>query len=163
MRLDPSERINPEPISCSSSSSASSDFPLWAQITLGIVLGGIVLFLCWIGYHKYQEYRLARALEAAAQGFQQSLQRMNEDSRQAAIERRHRLEAENRAREQRLEARRLQMEQDRIAREAQLEAGRDRAEYMRKLADPKCQFWLDNLRTTGSDKAKIMVDYHCPE
>ncbi len=163
MRLDPSERINPEPVAFRSSSPATSDLPLWAQITLGIVLGGIVLFLCWFSYQKYQEYRLAKAIESAAQGFQQSLQRMSEQSRQAAIETRQRLEAENRARRQHLEARRLQIEEERIAREARLEADRDRAEYMKQLSDPKCQFWLDNLRTTGADKAKVMVDYHCPD
>ena len=162
MRLDPSERINPEPVSFRPSPSANSDLPLWAQITLGVVLGGIVLFLCWFGYHKYQEYRLAKAIEAATQGFQQSMQRISEQSRQASLEARQRLEAENRARQQRLEERRLRLEEERIVREAQLEAGRDRAEYMKKLSDPKCQFWMDNLRTSGSDKAKVMVEYYCP-
>ncbi|MBV0934473.1 tetratricopeptide repeat protein [Marinobacterium weihaiense] len=99
MRLDPSERINPEPITFRSSpSAATSNLPLWTQIALGIVLGGVVLFLCWFGYHKYQEYRLTKAIEAASQGFQQSMQRISEQSRQASLEARQRLEAENRAR-----------------------------------------------------------------
>ncbi|PSL12415.1 hypothetical protein CLV44_11893 [Marinobacterium halophilum] len=157
MRADPSERIiferapqpNPPP-------------PLWVQITLGVVLGGIVLFSLWFGYQKYQEYRFVRSLEAATNVLHGSMERMNEQSRQAAIERRRTLEAQNQARQQRLEESRLRMEQEHIAREAQLEAGRDRAEYMQKLSDPKCQFWMDNLRTTGSDKAKAMVGYYCP-
>lgn len=154
---DPRERIVFESIP-----PAGTPPPLWLQVALGVVVGGVILFSIWLGYQKYQEYRLARALQAAAQGFQQSMERMSEESRQASIERRRRLEAENRARQQRLEEQRLRIEQERIAREVRLSADQDRAEYMRKLSDPKCQFWLDNLRTTGSEKAKVMVDYHCP-
>jgi Sec-independent protein translocase protein TatA len=155
---DPRERILFE-----SAPPARSTSPLWFQVTLGVIAGGVVIFFLWFGYQKYQEYRLTRALHAAAQSFQQSIGRFNEESREAAIEHRQRLEAENRARQLRLEQQRLQIEQERIAREARLSADQDRANYMKQLSDPKCQFWLDNLRTTGSEKAKVMVDYHCPQ
>ncbi|SIQ02262.1 hypothetical protein [Marinobacterium stanieri] len=136
--------------------------PLWLQIALGVAAGGILLFLLWFGYQKYQEYRFVRSLEAATNALHGSMERMNEQSRQAAVERRRALEAQNQARQQRLEESRLRMEQERIAREVKLDAKRDRAEYMKKLSDPKCQFWMDNLRSTGSEKAKVMVSYHCP-
>ena len=136
--------------------------PLWIHVALGVVAGGIILFALWFGYQKYQEYRVMRVLEAAANAFQGSMEQMSEQSRQAAIERRRALEAQNQARQQRLEESRLKLEQERIAREAQLDTRQDRAEYMKKLSDPQCQFWMDNLRSTGSDKAKVMVDYHCP-
>ncbi|MBP0048854.1 hypothetical protein H9C73_08900 [Marinobacterium sp. AK62] len=111
---DPRERIVFE-----RAPSPNDPMPVWLQVTLGVVAGGVLLFGLWFGYQKYQEYRLVRALEAASQGFQQSMERINEKSRQAAIEH---LEAENRARQQRLEERRLRLEEERIAREAQLEA-----------------------------------------
>lgn len=137
--------------------------PLWLQVTLGVVAGGAILFSIWFGYQQYQEYRIAKAFEAAALELQRDLHQINLQTQQAKIQHQQRIEAENRARQQRLEQQRLQIEQERIAKEARLSANQDRAQYMKLLSDPKCQFWLDNLRTTGSEKAKVMFDYHCPQ
>lgn len=155
---DPRERIVFE-----SAFPAGSPTPLWLQVTLGVVVGGVILFSIWFGYQQYQEYRIAKAFEAAALELQRDLHQMNLQTQQTEIQHRQRIEAENRARQQRLEQQRLKIEQERIAREARLSADQDRALYMKQLSDPKCQFWLDNLRTTGSEKAKVMVDYHCPQ
>lgn len=155
---DPRERIVFE-----SASPSGFPTPLWFQVTLGVVIGGIILCSIWFGYQQYQEYRIAKAFEAAALELQRDLHQTNLQTQQAEIQHRQRIEAENRARQQRLEQQRLKIEQERIAREARLSADQDRALYMKQLSDPKCQFWLDNLRTTGSEKAKVMVDYHCPQ
>lgn len=158
MRIDPSERIIFE-----SAPPLRPPAPLWLQVTLGVVVGGVILFSIWFGYQKYQQYRLAKAFEAATLELQRSLQEMTLQTQQAELNHRQRLEVENRAHQQRLEQQRLRIEEERIAQAARLSADTDRALYIQQLSDPKCQFWLNNLRTTGSEKAKVMVDYHCPE
>ena len=55
---DPRERIVFESIP-----PAGTPPPLWLQVALGVVVGGVILFSIWLGYQKYQEYRLARALQ----------------------------------------------------------------------------------------------------
>jgi hypothetical protein len=158
--------IRPEPIELEAyqnqkRSRHSETLPIWAQVMIGVLAAGAVMFIGRELYDRYQLYQLQKFLEQQTAIWNQQEKAARRQTKIEAENFRQKLEQQRKDREAKREATRqhkLETERRQLADRKQQEIA---AAQQKKLMSDDCRFWTENYLTYRTDKSKEKRDEYC--